>query len=177
MVTFTVFPSATDGSQFDLAATLNASDERLMLEGKLCRAWTMLDYVERLALKRLVGLSSSNLVTALDEKEHACIFGRAGQGELVDRINSCASKSPKSAEISWITAKIGKSRDGGEIYGRRNQILHGLMQHSPTGQTLLQRVGAANFEHSAPAPTDAEILQLIADIEAAASELDAATKP
>ena len=154
------------GGFFGLEPHLNRDDLQGKYEflGRLNASWNTLDYILRLALKRIRGVS-------INSEEADKIF-RQPHGTLIDKL---LSEYSGNQDVVEEINKVGRSRDGSEFYGQRNKYFHAVWAIDSTGQEVYQRVGgndwrtSVNFEIS-------EIMNLISDIERTAFKIEQLTK-
>lgn len=123
-------------NQVDIGQAL--SPEVLQTAGAVSLEWSKLDYVMRIACKRLedVGMTS---------EDGRRIMAISGHGEIVrrlckaiaecDQIDGTAKKS-----LNDLITTIGKGRNDG-LYGRRNQVLHSWWATNEQDAWLGRRVG------------------------------------
>ena len=153
------------GGGMNLESHASGNDEIYALIGRLNAAWASLDYIMRLALKRKRGVG-------INSPESDNIFGSRNHAEVIGFL--LAEYAGNQAVLDELR-KIGKSKDGPEYYGRRNNYIHALWAKDDKGQSVFQRIGANDWRK----PVDfsaSEINSLIADIEKTAFEIERLTK-
>lgn len=148
-----------------LESHASGDEEIYVAIGRLNAAWASLDYIMRLALKRIrgVGINSPEADNIFGSRNHAEVIGfllaeYAGDQAVLDELR-----------------KIGKSKDGPEYYGRRNNYIHALWAQDNKGQSIFQRIGAGDWRKPVDLSAD-EIDALISDIEKTAFEIERLTK-
>jgi hypothetical protein len=142
--------------------------------GELTVAWSALDYVLRVALKRLEGLSMQAPKTPAEKKRIDVIFGRLTHGNLIDDLKKAVAATPV-ARLDPLIDAIGKCRAGKGLYARRNQIIHALWAKTPDGQEFQQRIGAKDWKTPLQI-TGPVIEQVIKDIRTTANQINRLTQ-
>jgi hypothetical protein len=106
--------------------------------GRLNMEWGSLDYVMRIACKRLEGVS-------IESDKGQKIMQCANHGAIVNWLKTAIDGHKHIDDVARrrlkeIVDKIGTERNAG-LYGERNKILHSFLTFSPEGQLVRQRVG------------------------------------
>lgn len=143
-----------------------------LLDGiaKVTIAWSRLDYVLRIALKRIrdVGMDSGVGKAIFEKKSHGCVVD-----EIKDEIKAeCKSNSKLDKysrnEIEKLVDSVRASRDD-SIYGRRNGVIHSLWWATSDGTWLAYRVGGK--DSTSKKVTEEDLDGIVKDIDRVAYQL------
>ena len=127
-------------NQVDIGQAL--SPEVLRTAGAVSLEWSKLDYVMRVACKRLEHVD----MTSEDGRK---IMAISGHGEIVCRlckaVAACSRLNDESKRsLNELIATIGKGRNDG-LYGRRNLTLHSWWATNEQDAWLGRRVGTKEW--------------------------------
>lgn len=125
--------------------------ELLIALAQLNVVWATLDYILRLVLKRIEGLSMLNPQNNTEQDRIEKIFGNLSHGSLIDQINSGLPTSRITVNMHVIQSlinKVGRDRSGTALYARRNTYIHALWAQTSDGQVLRQRIGCTEWRMS-----------------------------
>jgi hypothetical protein len=132
-------------------------------------AWHALEYMMRIALRRLKGAS-------INQAEVQTIMTMRNPFKVIKQLREAAedpkANSAAGTRIGDILDSVGKGRGTKSLMARVNTSLHAALAGSPAGREFYVRLGGS----SEPVSIDtAWLSQLVADLNAAIDELDRLT--
>jgi hypothetical protein len=142
--------------------------------GELTAAWSTLDYVLRLAIKRLEGISMNAPQSPAEKQRIDVIFGGLNHTQLIAELKKALAAKPV-AGLDALIDQIGASRSGPGLYARRNTIVHALWAVTSDGKAFQQRIGAKDWRQ-AMRIKNSDIEVLIGDIRKTMEEIDRLTR-
>jgi hypothetical protein len=142
--------------------------------GHLTAAWSTLDYILRLALKRLEGISMNAPKSPAEKDRIDDIFGGLTHGQLITELKKAVAAKPV-AGLETLIDHIGASRSGPGLYARRNTIVHAIWAVTPDGKAFQQRIGAKDWRQALQIK-NSDIDVLIGDIRKTMGKIHSLTR-